>query len=72
MGQPESKLEKPNANVITNVEVVDHTARIDSLWFLLLCITVMTGANLTLKLYLLHKRSLRKKYASRADNLDKI
>lgn len=72
MGHRNSKISNPTANVVNNVEIVDHTTQIDSLWYILLISTVLSAVNLLLKLYLLHKRSLRKRYASRGDNLDKI
>lgn len=72
MGGTKSKIEITNANVINNVEVIGHTPEINSVWLLLLILTIISAFNLILKLYILHKRSLRKKYASRADNLDKI
>lgn len=58
MGNTVSKLEKPNANVITNLEVVDHTQEINSLWILTLILTIIAAFNLALKIYILHKRSL--------------
>lgn len=72
MGHRNSKISNPTANVVNNVEVVDHTTQIDSLWYILLASTTLSAVDLLLKLYLLHKRSLRKRYTSRADNLDKI
>lgn len=72
MGKEQSKIEKPNANVVTNLEIVDHTQEINSLWILTLILTIITALNLLLKIYLLHKRSLRKQYMSRANDLDKV
>lgn len=72
MGKQQSKIVNPNANVINNVEIVDHTAQIDSLWYLLLILIVLCAVNLLLKVYLLHKRSIKKRYMSRANELDKI
>lgn len=72
MGAQKSKIEKPNANVINNLEIIDHTTQLDSIWYLLLIITVISVANLSIRIYLLHKRSLRKRYISRANELDKI
>lgn len=72
MGKPQSKIVNPNANVINNVEIVDHTAHIDSLWYLLLILTVLCAVNLLLKVYLMHKRSIKKRYMSRGNDLDKI
>lgn len=72
MGGQKSKIERPNANVVNNVEIIDHTNQLDSLWFLLLISTILSAVSLLIKIYLLHKRSLRKRYASRANELDKI
>lgn len=72
MGGKESKIENPNANVVNNIEIIDHTSQLDSLWYLLLISTVLCAVNLLLKIYLLHKRSLRKRYVSRANDLEKI
>lgn len=72
MGKTESKLEKPNANVVNNLEIIDHREQINSLWILLLILIIITAVNLIMKLYILHKRSLRKRYASRATDLDKV
>lgn len=72
MGKTQSKVEKPNANVINNVKIVDHTQEINSLWLLLLILIILSTINLLIKIYQLHKKSLKKKYSSRADNLDKI
>lgn len=72
MGKPNSKIENPNANVVTNVEIVDHTSEINSLRIIMLVLTIITALNFLLKIYILHKRSLRKQYLSRANDLDKV
>lgn len=72
MGGKESKIDNPNANVVNNVEIIDHTTQLNSLWYLVLILTLLSAAHLLLKLYLLHKRSLRKRYASRGNDLEKI
>lgn len=72
MGGQKSKIVNPNANVINNVEIIDHTTQLDSIWYMLLIIIIISAANLIIRVYLLHKRSLRKRYISRANELDKI
>lgn len=72
MGGNPTKLSNPKGNVINNVEIVDHTSQIDSVWSLMLVSVVLQALSLLIKLYQLHKRSLRKKYESRATELDKI
>lgn len=70
-GQP-TKLANPRANVINNVEVIDHTPHLDSLYILILILVVLTALNLLLKVYIMHKRSMRKTYLSRGNDLDKV
>lgn len=72
MGKPQSKIEKPNANVVNNVEIIDHKDEINSLWTLTLILIIIAAVNLLLKIYVLHKRSIKKKYISRANDLDKV
>lgn len=72
MGKPNSKIEKPNANVVNNLEIIDHTEQIDSLWTLFLIAIIISTVDLLLKFYLLHKKSLKRKYVSRANDLDKV
>lgn len=72
MGNKESKIRDLNANVINNIEVIDHTSHLNAIWDLVLATLIMSSIHLVITLYLLHKRTLRKRYSSRADNLDKI
>lgn len=72
MGGSESKIEDPNANVVNNIEIVDHTQHLNAIWYLVLITLIISSLNLFLALYKLHKRSLRKKYMSRANDLQKI
>lgn len=72
MGCQKPKIEKPNANVVNNVEIIDHTTQLDELWYLLLINTVVSAASLLIKTYLLHETSPRKRYISRANESDKI
>lgn len=72
MGAKESKIEDPNANIINNVEIVDHTNHLESIWNILLITVILSATNLLIKIYLLHKKSLRKRYISRGNDLEKI
>lgn len=72
MGTKQSKIRDPNANVINNIEVVDHTSHLNAIWDLVMATLIISLLHLVITLYLMHKRSLRKRYSSRADNLDKI
>lgn len=72
MGGKNTKLDNPKANVINNVEIIDHTSQLSSLWYLLLISAILSAVNLLLKIYILHKRSLKKRYISRGNDLDKI
>lgn len=72
MGGQKSKVADSPANVINNVEIVDHTSQIDSLYYVMIVLTTISAINLALKMYLLHKRSLKKQYLSRGNDLDKI
>lgn len=72
MGGNPTKISNPKGNVINNVEIVDHTPHIDSLWSLILISVILQALNLLLKLYLMHKRSIKKRYISRGNDLDKI
>lgn len=72
MGGKNAKFENPKANIINNVEVIDHTSELNSLWYLLLILVAISAISLLLKIYILHKRSLKKTYISRANNIEKI
>lgn len=71
MGNEESKIQDPKANVINEVEVVDKQ---DSnslqlqLWIIIFLITIQIG----LKLFLLHKKSLKRRYMNRAASMAEV
>ncbi|KAH8409638.1 hypothetical protein KR215_004885, partial [Drosophila sulfurigaster] len=69
MGGTQSKADDNTANVVNTVEIVDTTPHLNSLYVLLLILVIISAFNLVLKIYLLHKRSLRKTYMSRANDL---
>lgn len=71
MGKPNSKIEKPSANVINEVEVVQNRNPDQSaIQLYLLIITVCVSLNFLLKLYSLHSKRLKKKYTG--NNMEKI
>lgn len=72
MGNKESKIKNPNANVVNNIEVKDHTEHLNSIWCLLLTTLIINILHFLIAIYKIHKRSLKKKYISRADDSNKI
>ncbi|KAH8236863.1 hypothetical protein KR032_010223, partial [Drosophila birchii] len=69
MGGKQSKADDNSANVVNTIEVVDTTPQLNALYVLLLILVIISALNLALKIYILHKRSLRKIYMSRANDL---
>lgn len=70
MGGTDSKVEKPNANVVNDIVV---KVEFPAVYFII--IICLIALQLLVTLYQLHKRSLRKSYtraASLATNLDKV
>lgn len=61
MGGRESKIKNPNANIVNNIKVIDHTSNLDSIWYLSLATMTISLINLLINLYLIHKRSKRKR-----------
>lgn len=72
MGKTESKLEKPNANVINEVEIKEDKINIQTIEICMVIITIVSLMNLVIHLYALHNKKLKKKYLSMANQLDKI
>lgn len=71
MGGQTSRIEKPTANVINEVQVIE----MESMTTYLITIIVILAVQLLTTLYQLHKKSIRKKYirtASLANGLEKI
>lgn len=71
MGKEQSKIENPKANVVNEVEVTE-TNDSPSLQFLLWIIIVLMSLQIGLKIYLLHKKSLKRRYLTRATDLAQI
>lgn len=72
MGGKTSKVKDSTANVLNVVEVMDTTPHLETQTMLISLLVVLTAVNLILKFYLLYKRTLKKRYISRANDLDKI
>lgn len=62
MGWGQSKLEKPNANVINTVKIVDHTSHLNDIWWFLLILILLSSVKLFIKLYSTHNKFLKKRY----------
>lgn len=72
MGKPNSKIENPNANVVNEVIVERKEFNFSQIELCVLLITIIVCINLALKLYTFHNRRLKKRYMSRANELDTI
>lgn len=72
MGKPQSKVVNPNANVVNEVVVENNTPDLDTIELYLLLITIILSINFALGIYAMHYKRLKKKYYSRANDLDKI
>lgn len=72
MGKPNSKVENPNANVVNEVVIQDNKSELDTIKLYLLLITIILSINFALGIYAMHNKRLKKKYYSRANDLDKI
>lgn len=72
MGQSQTKLDKPAANVINEVEISQDKLNLNKIEICLLIITILLGISFALKIYSMHTRRLRKRYSSRANELNTI
>ena len=71
MGSWGSKVEKPVANVVNKVEIEEQNG-ITFIECLMLIITVILTLQFILKLYSIHKKTLKKKYMSRAMSIPQL
>nr|pir hypothetical protein 2 - fruit fly (Drosophila melanogaster) retrotransposon mgd1 [Drosophila melanogaster] len=72
-GSDDSQTKDNTANVVNNLKIVDHTDDIQSLWLLLLIMTIVTVAQFILTLYVKHNKIIKRRYIGKAENsLDKI
>lgn len=72
MGQRSTKIDRANANVINEIEVGHNEVNLETIEVCLVIITILAILNVGLSIYSMHNRKLKKKYMSRANNLDKI
>lgn len=71
MGKEQSKIVKPNANVVNTVEVTENI-NLKQIEICLIIITILLGLQFIYQIYAIHHKNLKKKYVSRANDLDKI
>lgn len=67
-----SEAKDNTANVVNNVRIIDHTDDINALWILLLIITIVLVLQFLLTIYVKHNKIIKKRYMSRANQLDQI
>lgn len=72
MGGKESKIDNPTANVINEVEVMENRVDLHTIELCLIIMTILIALNSILKAYAFHNKRLKKKYISRANDLDKV
>lgn len=72
MGTENSKLERPNANVINEVNVAEDPVNLSQIKICLTILTILACLSFALKLYSMHNRILKKKYLSQGNSPDKI
>lgn len=69
MGKEQSKIEKPVANVINEVEAPREINSYDKYFIIIIILLV---CHLLIKLYTWHKKTLKKQYLTRAASLAQI
>lgn len=67
-----SEAKDNTANVVNNVKIIDHRDDINSLWILLLIITIVLVLQFSLTIYVKHNKIIKKRYIGRANHLDHI
>lgn len=72
MGRPHSKVENANANVLNEVVIDNNNQDLFEIKIYILLVAIITVLNLAFKIYAMHNKKLKKKYISRANELDKI
>lgn len=74
MGKPNSKVVDPNANVVNEV-VVENNNNSEDLYMIkiyTLLITIILSINFVISVYGLHNKKLKKRYMSKATDLDRV
>lgn len=72
MGGRTSKITNPTANVVNEVTVIPEGDKLFLIELCLIVMTIITCLSFALHIYSMHNKILKKKYLSRANNLDKI
>lgn len=73
MGNRETKIVDPKANVINEVIVEQKNNNgIDQIKLYLLIITVILGIELVLKLYKMHNKRIKKRYIGQINEVERI
>jgi len=70
MGFVDTKVVDSTANVVNKVE--SQNIDLETITILLIIIVIIMSASVFLKIYKLHNRCLKKRFQSRANDLDKI
>ena len=70
MGQQQAKVETPNANVVNDIEIIDINLK--TIETCLIILTAVVLASFALNIYSMHNKQLKKRYTSRATDLDKV
>lgn len=72
MGGRTSKITRPTANVVNEVTVIPEGDKLYLIELCLIILTIVTCMSFGLHIYSMHNKILKKRYLSRANNLDKI
>lgn len=71
MGQKQSRIDNPNTNLWNEIDINEGT-NLQTIEICLIIITTLVGLNFVLTIYKIHTKKLKKKYYSRAHDLDKV
>ncbi|KAH8367363.1 hypothetical protein KR084_007079 [Drosophila pseudotakahashii] len=71
-GSDDTQSKDNKANVVNDIKIVDHTEDFNALWLLLLILTITSVAQFMLTLYIKHNKLIKKRYISRANDLDRV
>lgn len=67
MGGQNTKIKDPKANVINEVEIQAPQVNIKNIELMLVVITIAILANICIKLYVMHKKSLKREFKCKAN-----
>lgn len=71
MGNRSTKIQDPKANVINEIEIDQKQVNTERMEICLVIITIFTVLTFALRVYAIHNKNLKKRYMSRANNLDR-